>query len=269
MKGYVAMKNFLYALTISSLLIWPAFCWASCSGLDGKGGVVYPDDPEIMCAAGPVINKHPKPIISPEGQPLERLADWSVISGVTPSKTGWKEQGHVLTMFDCNAVESWLAYKNVHGVNGYVQGTFIFTSTLSNLFNLPLVVRAIDDNNMLGLRMNGDDYEVVERVGGTWTTIASIDNPAVGDVVRLSINGGDIEVTINGAVAWTGTTTLAESAGYFGLYTHTWSAGDNVSYIRDFSAGLVTGSCPDNDELLTAYADTLLAGCADTLLNNR
>ena len=201
-----------------------------------------------------------------EGAPLELLSDWTLEFGTSPSPTGFKEEGRVLTMFDCTAVESYLSYKKTYGVNGYVEGTFIYTSTLSNLYSLPLSVRMIDANNLVGLRMNSERYEVVERFNSTWATLTQIDNPAVGDRVRLSIEDQDLEVFVNGVSVWTGTTQLPSNPGYFGLSTHTWSAGDNTPYIRDFTADVFITGCPDGKDTLIAYAEANMFDCKDGLL---
>jgi len=160
--------------------------------------------------------------ISSHGCPLERHPNWALKEGPGPSTLCWAStDGRSVSVSQVSdQVVRIIAFSGLNGINGVISATVAAVTTDANTWVLPLAARMINLNNLIAARWAADTYQVVQRRLGTWTTLWEGGTPHIGDVVEFSLVDGTWTLTVNGTQLQTGTTTIAQNAGWWGVSTH-------------------------------------------------
>lgn len=172
------------------------------------------------------------PLFPEEGSPLEDHPSWSLYGGDDPSHMGWKSYGLIITVEPVAVNQgSLLAYRNFDATDAKCQATLITPAPGGEDGNYTSIcIRGIDVDNWIGVRDRIGLWEVVERVGGSYTTIFSGGPaPAPGDVFSMSIVQDTVTVTVNDTEIFSGTSNLPIESGGAGFFEHSRTyAGDYV-----------------------------------------
>ena len=173
-----------------------------------------------------------------EGSPLEHHPLWSVVHGTPPSKLGWKERGLVIVAQPNPTAEVInLAYRDLKGVAATIRGEYLFDAPDDDYWTLPFA-KFVDLDNLVGVRRRGGQLECVQKVNGTWQTIATIAGVALGDW-EVHITPTDIQVYINGNLKLSELHDI-DGEGWFGISAHKWPSGDDVDMVREYRVNLIT-----------------------------
>jgi hypothetical protein len=174
------------------------FPWNFCGGTGGEGSI-----PATGC-------------------PLEKHPNWFIEAGPEPSGLCWEtSNGRTVSVASEDDIVRNIAFRSAKFQDGLVSAKIVTISTAANDWMLPLCARMIDPSNLIGARWIDGKFEVVQRAGGTWTTLFSGGPvPAVDDVVKLVLVGGNFRLTVNGAIVNEDAHGLPDSEGFWGLSTH-------------------------------------------------
>ena len=169
-----------------------------------------------------------KPYMGPgipvEGCPLEDHPDYSLINNLQggPSHTCWDEFGKViiLEINDTDPDVQNIAYRpnNYKSTAAIIETDYLINPSGDRNWALP-IAGFIDANNLIGVRLNNDQIQIVQRFTGTWTTLATA--PAQTGHYKVLINSVNITVNIDG-VDVLSTTHDVSGEKYFGLSMHRW-----------------------------------------------
>lgn len=165
--------------------------------------------------------------IQKSGQPLETLSDWTLIINEqsVASFFGWYDYGRGITAYKnlLNPQVQFLAYRvqELYSESAVLSADVLFIppDTESNNFSL-LFAKADDAGNIVGVRANNGEYQIVERVGGTWTTIATLAGPTTG-FWEFKVFSTTVALWVDGVEVLTATTAVSAD-GYWGIMGHEW-----------------------------------------------
>lgn len=136
--------------------------------------------------------------------PIESSPDWELIhsSGVTQSHL--KIVGTIVYNKDNIGSGTALVVNNAipEFTNGYVDFQWRNSDRpTSTPGGLDLVLRTVDQNNMVGFNIRNDTNRLTffGRANGSWTTIGTTVRPINGDYVRISAQGDEYTITITRA----------------------------------------------------------------------
>jgi len=206
-----------------------------------------------------------------EGCPLEDHPKWDLKAGTGPSGLCWaSSSGRDVLVGSDNDTSMILAYNESQFVNGTVAAKVNMVTTGDTNWLLPLAGRMIDIDNMIGARWNDSHYQVVQRDGGTWTTLFDGGTPAVGDNVVFILSSKYWKLLVNGVQIADGETTLPDIAGWWGISHH--QAPDYVGHVlcRGFTVSdasyaktpCMTGfTSPYGEVSASSWWDEGIAGC--------
>ena len=129
-----------------------------------------------------------------------------------------------------------IAYTEASAANADVQVTLTTIST-----DIGVVCRVVDSNNyILGTATGGSGYRLYKRVAGSFTQLGStsVNIPANGEVLKLTLNGSSLTLYSNGVSRVAATDSAHSTATKHGLRANsdTSSRFDDFS-VTDLSAG--------------------------------
>jgi hypothetical protein len=171
-------------------------------------------------------------IVPATGRPLERHPDWRIHGGVEPSDLGWLDDGATIQFFfnDPHQTVTNLMHKGFSGVEGII--TAEYANPGGNRDWLLPFAKFVNTRNLIGARLNNNHWEIVQRSGGTWTTLASGGTVFDGDI-EVIITADHISVSVNGSLQLEKDHSIADAGG-FGISAHQWGSVDNTS-LRNYA----------------------------------
>ena len=191
---------------------------------------------------------HPKLVSRYEGPPyaiqlhkvcpIEKHPHWSLVHGTGPSKLCW-EDGVIKAQTNEAAEVVNLAYKGMYGDQAVLKGTYLYDSQADEqCWTLPFA-KFVDADNLVGIRRRNQTLECIQRKDGTWSTITTIPNIALG-YWECYITKDSIILLVNGEQKLRETHEIAGN-GYFGISAHKWASKDTVPLVSNYFGYVVEG----------------------------
>lgn len=175
------------------------------------------------------------------GRPLEDLPDWTLILDEEGGEShfGWENYGRSIIAYENTAapeVQS-LAFKDLSGESAVISANVTYVPPSSETDNFALILsKFVDAGDIVGCRANNGEYQIVERIGGTWTTIASGGVPSAG-LWEFKVFDTSVSLWVDGVEVLSATTAVLGS-GYWGITGHQWN-NDGVTLMADFEVTMV------------------------------
>jgi len=170
-----------------------------------------------------------------EGQPLEDHPSWTLVDNVQggDSHFGWAEYGNIIRALPNAGVAEVqnLAFKGYRGTICILGGSYLIEPVATDNYCLPFA-KFVDGHNLIGVRGVAGEVQIVQRSGGTWTTLGTAVASAVG-VWRVLITSVAISVHIDGSLILEVLHSIADE-GSFGISGHKWTDGE-VDLLREYA----------------------------------
>ena len=168
-------------------------------------------------------------VLKETGCPLERHPDW-ILKTNAASNTCWKDFGTIIQF------KKWvsgnfarnLSYKNLRSEGAILEFDIIDAGETSN-WALP-AAKFLNDNNIVGARLNDGKVQIVQRKVGTWSTLGEV--PGVAGHWIVTITNNHITVNAEGTDVIDKAHTIT-GEGWFGISSH--RIMNDVDMISNFS----------------------------------
>jgi len=181
-------------------------------------------------------------LLPADGCPLEDHPSFKVMDNEVslPSWACWQNYGQIISLTEktSNYGIVNIAYKpdTYHSEAAIIECDYLFNPPGTTNWCLP-ICKFIDENNLLGVRLNNNEIQVEQRHGGTWTTLATA--PAQLGRFRVIINSATISIAVDDVDIIATTHSIAE-AGYYGLSLHQWPVSGETPIVSNYAIQLLS-----------------------------